>query len=143
MIARKEITTMPLAACCVVIRDGKVLCVSRRDNPSVFGLPGGKLDSSVMEFPEETAQRELREETGITASDMRFILAMRCYGVNGGETYYAYAFLAEVSDDEMSKLTPEQGLSLRWMTPEELQASTCFADYNAEVFEWCRMKGWL
>ena len=44
---------------------GEVLTVSRRDNPNMMGLPGGKLDPG--ETPEEAAARELMEETGLLA----------------------------------------------------------------------------
>lgn len=53
---------LPVAACAVLLRDGAVLAVSRRDNPCAYGLPGGMIEPG--ETPEAAAVRELEEETG-------------------------------------------------------------------------------
>ena len=45
-----------------------VLGVSRKDNKTAFGFPGGKVDDG--ETPEEAAKRELYEETGIIAHEL-------------------------------------------------------------------------
>jgi 8-oxo-dGTP pyrophosphatase MutT (NUDIX family) len=57
----------PVAACVVLIRDGAVLAVSRRDDPAKYGFPGGKMEP--YEAPEVAAARELFEETGIRAQE--------------------------------------------------------------------------
>ncbi len=46
-----------------VVEDGKLLVVSKRAAPDVFYLPGGKPEPG--ERPEETLERELREELGV------------------------------------------------------------------------------
>lgn len=51
------------AACVVVVRDGAILAVSRKDRPGAYGLPGGKVELG--ESPERAAARELQEETGL------------------------------------------------------------------------------
>jgi 8-oxo-dGTP diphosphatase len=47
-----------------IMRDGKVLLVSKRSAPEVFYLPGGKPDPG--ETPLETLARELKEELGVS-----------------------------------------------------------------------------
>ncbi|MEC7761936.1 MAG: NUDIX hydrolase [Pseudomonadota bacterium] len=55
------------AALSVVLRDGHVLLVRRRNPPDagLWGYPGGKVDPG--ETPEQAAVRELAEETGVVA----------------------------------------------------------------------------
>jgi 8-oxo-dGTP pyrophosphatase MutT (NUDIX family) len=53
------------AACVLIINDeNQILCVSRKDNPNDFGLPGGKAED--FETLANAAMRETLEETGYT-----------------------------------------------------------------------------
>lgn len=55
---------MKQAVCALIFtEDGKILGVSRKDNPTAFGLIGGKVDEG--ETPEEALIRETKEETGL------------------------------------------------------------------------------
>jgi len=47
--------------------DGKILGVSRRDDHTSFGLPGGKVDKN--ETPIQALIREVKEETGVTIEE--------------------------------------------------------------------------
>jgi 8-oxo-dGTP pyrophosphatase MutT (NUDIX family) len=49
----------------VVVRDGEVIVITPRGRSHVLGLPKGGRNGH--ETPQETAAREVREETGITA----------------------------------------------------------------------------
>ena len=54
------------AALMLIIKDGKILSVSRKKNKSIFGLPGGKQEKG--ETSEQAAIRECKEECGIDVS---------------------------------------------------------------------------
>ena len=58
----------PTAAAVLLVRDGAVLAISRRDNHAAFGLPCGKIEPG--EQPKFAAVRELLEETGLSVSIM-------------------------------------------------------------------------
>jgi len=57
----------------LVFRDGKVLLGRRKGShgSGQYGGPGGHLE--YMESPQECAEREIREETGITVCNIRFL----------------------------------------------------------------------
>lgn len=111
------------AACCLIISDdGKVLAVSRKDDPTAFGLPGGKVDPG--ETPEEAAARELREETGLVASNLRKVFVRK-----EDDGYTTHTFACEVQGEIN---TPESGV-IRWVTPEVLFAGP-FGGYNRRLW---------
>ena len=62
-----------LAALAVVIHEGQVLLVRRRNEPDagLWGFPGGHVDAG--ETALDAAARELREETGVAAKPERYL----------------------------------------------------------------------
>lgn len=60
-------TTIPTGCGVIVVKDGKVLVGTRKDNGLVCG-PGGHIE--IGETPEEAAIRETREEFGINIADI-------------------------------------------------------------------------
>lgn len=121
------------AACVVIVRDRKVLCVSRPNHPELFCLPGGKRDQSDVSI-RETARRELYEETGINASHLILAMSGNCYTTEpGGETFHTTAFVCTWS--HWSSVYSPEGLELRWMHADELLAVCPFADYCRTLFD--------
>jgi ADP-ribose pyrophosphatase YjhB (NUDIX family) len=58
-----------LAVDCIILLDGKVLLIHRRNPPHGWALPGGFVDYG--ETVEDAVRREMKEETGLDLEDLR------------------------------------------------------------------------
>lgn len=115
------------AACCLIVgHDGTILCVSRKDDPTAWGMPGGKVDPG--ETPEQAASRELYEETGLTAKGLHKVFSQK-----DKQGFVTTTFACEVEDGEIN--TNESGV-IKWVHPSALVDPTHspFADYNKALF---------
>ena len=110
------------ATCLIIADDGKVLAVSRKDDPTDFGLPGGKVDEG--ETPEQAGARELKEETGLDAVKLSKVFVR-----NDADGFTTTTFACEPSGEIN---TPEEGI-VRWVEPEVLFKGS-FGRYNIELF---------
>jgi len=111
------------AACCLILSDdGRVLAVSRRDDPTAWGLPGGKVDPG--ETPMQAAGRELQEETGLTAKSLHQVFI--------SEEHDGFITVTFACKPEGKINTSESGL-VRWVTPDMLFAGP-FGDYNRKLW---------
>lgn len=69
-----------VGATTLVFNDKKELLLNLRSDTLTWGIPGGSME--LFETIEETAIRELKEETGITAESLSLV------GVLSGKDYY-------------------------------------------------------
>lgn len=124
-ISREQQSKMLAAAVLCIAEDGKVLAVSRRDDPTMLGLPGGSVDPG--ETPMEAAARELYEETGLTATNLNPIFAS-----GDSDGYTTITFVGHVTGNIK---TDESGV-IRWVHPKVLvdPVSSPFTDYNTKLF---------
>ena len=97
----------------VVVRDGQVALV-HRPRYDDWTLPKGKLDPG--ESFEETALREVEEETGLRAKLVRELPATH-YQVNGRPKIVRY-WLMDV-DHEGAFVPNDETDALRWVAPDE------------------------
>jgi mutator protein MutT len=118
---------------CVLIfnEEGKILGVSRKDDPTAFGLPGGKLDPG--ETHEQAAVRECREETGLEVSNLRPVFRRLC---EGEVDYNCVTFLAEYDKSNANPiaLSDEETGVIQWIKWDDLFAGP-FGHYNKQLFE--------
>lgn len=102
--------------------DGKILAVSRKDNHSDMGLPGGKVEEN--ESFEEAAIREMKEETGLTIYNLIFIK----------RSFYKNYDISVFSADFFGEIYSEEKHIIDWINPEILLRSTA-GDYFQEFFQ--------
>jgi 8-oxo-dGTP pyrophosphatase MutT (NUDIX family) len=112
------------------VHEGRALVIvpTRRaaDGSLVLALPKGHLDDG--ESPEQAAEREVREETGVSAELVRELGEVRYWYVRGGRRvaksvfFYLFRYLAgdpEDHDDEV--------LEARWVDLERACAELTYA----------------
>lgn len=114
-----------ITAASILIRDpsrGLYLGVSRKDNPTAFGFPGGKVDPEDEGSPETAAIRELREETGLILSNPRLVF----HGTSAGDKdFYVGTYVGDVTGEIK---TTEAGV-VQWVTAHQLITGP-FGAYN-------------
>lgn len=127
-----ELSRVKRAACCLIVADDRmVLAVSRKDNPSAMGLPGGKVDPG--ESPEDACIRELMEETGLHA-----VKVTPVYSAKDPHGYLTTTFACEVEGE----INTEEAGVVRWVSIDTLLNSdhSPFHEYNSKLFG---RLGWL
>ncbi len=112
-----------------MVRDGQVaVVVPRRDDPSrrrVLALPKGHIDPG--ESPQEAAEREVREETGVEADLVEKLGDVRYWYQRGGRrifkvvTFYLFRYRAGSVDDHDHEIE-----EARWMPLEEAAKALSF-----------------
>lgn len=123
VVGRQTWAGLPEAACTLTVNEnGLILAVSRKDDRTKFGLPGGKVDPG--EEPLQTAFRELEEETGLVATSL-----VPVFSWSDGE-YLTHAFVAQVKGDIC---TQEAGV-VDWVHPDVLLRGP-FGEYNRRLFD--------
>jgi 8-oxo-dGTP pyrophosphatase MutT (NUDIX family) len=125
-------------AACVLLptlnRLEEVLAVSRRNDFTKWGIPGGK--SGWYETSWDTAIREIREETQLVlqCAHLHPIYSGPCHGADGRNFWVTtYLYGAELNPMPM----PEEGFQLKPMHIDELCDIhvSPFAAYNQKVRE--------
>jgi len=111
-----------------IVKDGLILAVSRKNDKTKYGLPGGKCSGKV-ETPKEAAIRETFEETGIIVkSCIQIYKRTESNKIIDGLPFQAYCFYATEWEGNPTK--KEDG-EVKWITADELTSSNqAFPEYN-------------
>lgn len=116
---------MKQAAVMLIIKDELILGISRKDNPTKFGLIGGKIEED--ELPINAAIREVFEETGIKIIDCDFLIERNVEGSD----FVCRCYVATKWEGEP---TSKEGLAVQWLTEDEMiNTKAAFPEYNAKT----------
>lgn len=114
------------AAAVIIIKDGKILCASRRNNEGICG-PGGHTEDG--ETPEETAVREAIEEFNIVPLNL---LPVGEYKGSSGQYMPSMVYFT----DQFSGTPEADGSEMmdeRWLSLEELMNEQLFPPFKESL----------
>lgn len=123
---------MKKAVCVIITSKMHYFAVSRRNDTTQWGFPGGKVDPG--ESHCDAIIRETREEIGFTmqADQLVPIYSGNCEGKLDGVSYWVttYLYLPTVDEAEFLKsLTLEEGLTGKFATGYDL-CCAAFSPFN-------------
>ena len=120
------------AAVMLVIKDGLILSVSRKEDHTRFGLPGGKREN--FESMKDCAIREIKEETSIVVKEAELIFIRNEPPMfKGGEYFCTYCFLATSWEGESKN---SEDSIVTWLTADQLTGTAgAFPIYNKKTLE--------
>ncbi len=110
-----------------VVRDGRYLATTRGDGESYgarwVGFPGGKVDPGfpVGNILEETARREVHEETGLKLDEPVVYVESHTFGV-GEETVLDVVMLARSLTGTPFAASPDEVAAVEWLTFDGMMA---------------------
>lgn len=132
---------MPVAVGVLGLNDGRVLGVSRKNDHTAFGVPGGKVDPRDGELTplaftatlRRAAVREFREETGITLEpeQLDFFYQGVCPGGADGIAYWMVTLKVRDGVVLNPVTQPGEGLA-KWVSWATLLGGP-FGDYNSRL----------
>ncbi len=118
----------------IINKKGLVLGMERKDFPKEWQFPQGGLDEG--ENLLDAVKREIREETGITESDIKFLAEFpRCTVYefpenlrtkrvgHRGQVHHWYLFCLESSDEAITLGDKKEFHNWRWMSMDDMIAS--------------------
>ncbi len=150
----KELKLLKLATLCYIKKDGKTLMLHRtkKENDMHEGKwvgVGGKIEKG--ESPEECAVREVFEETGLKAEELKLRGLLTFPDFNSSEDWYGYLYVVEkfsgeliespegdlkwVEDSKLFDLDMWEGdeLFMRWMLEDRMFSAKFIYDENERM----------
>ena len=118
----------------VVVKDGRVLIGERLSShgAGTFSLPGGHMEFD--ESFEDTAMREVEEETGLRDIEVKDLVCVsndRVYGKH----FITIGMLAEWKSGEPIVMEPEKAANWAWYAPDDIPENL-FLPSKAVIENW-------
>lgn len=114
-----------LCGSCVVVENdrGELLLQQRTDPPGRWCFPGGLMEPG--ESTEDTARRELWEETALRVGQLRLIGVYSgpdslCRAANGDEWYVVNTAYAARDCEGYARVNDGESMALAWFRPEQM-----------------------
>ena len=107
----KKLSARKDAASCVAVMCGSELLMGKRRDSGKWTCPGGHLDQG--ESAEAGALRELFEETGIKAPEVRFLTSKKISTPDGEKLVSCYEYLVTNKPDTTSENDPDNEVA-KW-----------------------------
>ena len=138
---------LPLAVCFLIQdKGGLVLAVSRKDDPSAFGLPGGKVDPTdgetdpahLLSTLQHAVAREVQEETGAVLAPGGFQVVYQdvCPGGADGRAFWQTVLTYHY--DDVFDATTQEGEGVVAMVPWGQLTSGPFGHFNRKLCSYLR-----
>jgi 8-oxo-dGTP diphosphatase len=117
----------------IIIHEDRILMQQRKKEPfyDYWGFPGGKIESD--QFILESAERELREETGLRADlSIRGLICIKTYN-EGQQSFSHYIFIVR-GDNPRGKLLQEtpEGVN-KWVKLDKVNELSIFPDIPKDI----------
>ncbi len=110
----------------LVKRGDKYLIMKRSPQkiiaPNIVHTIGGKVDAN--EDPYDAAQRELREEAGLVAQNIRLRAVVTEVKPESSPNWQIFYFIGDYKDGEVQ---PTEEGDLLWLTKEQIKASNLYS----------------
>jgi ADP-ribose pyrophosphatase YjhB (NUDIX family) len=112
------------ASSAILCRNDRFLLVLRRNPPSadMYAFPGGRAEAG--ETPDQTALREIAEETGIVAHSPRLFrtydLPTRTADGTIASHFFLSVFLVDADEDQVA-VAADDAVDIGWYTLEEIR----------------------
>jgi 8-oxo-dGTP pyrophosphatase MutT (NUDIX family) len=124
------------AVVALIIQDGLILSISRRNDKTKFGLIGGKVDPG--ETLIEALIRETKEESSVLIKDHVFLYERIEPGGPDGIDFFSRCYY--ISDWSGVPASLEEG-EVTWLTEEELTSTkAAFPEFNKRALEVFKLK---
>ena len=121
-----------IAVGAVVVKDGRLLMIQRRNEPGagLWSLPGGRVEQG--EYLAAALQREVAEETGLTV-EVRDLVGI--LEVVGDPHYVILDYYAEVTEDA-EPVAADDVSDVRWVPLDEVTKLRCTPRFVETLRGW-------